>query len=800
VHTVPGHLQILLSWGCGICCLVWRFMWPGFLLTLLYSLASIGLPWCVSPAWGEAASRAALAPPVASMQEGLHAFQRGDFTQAIANWHEAVSEYARMRQPQAHSRALIHLARAYEALGHYDQAQAHLRIALQLLEGTTEQTQRARILGDLSQLALARGEIAEAERLVREALLLVHDLSDAGLSATLLHVRGNVFMAQQQPQEALAVYRDSAAFAQRSQHSGMVARAFAHAALAAERAGQVQVAMALLEETQESLRQAESSHATAYDYLLVGHLYHRLAAADAALVLRAAGAFRAAAEIAHTLQDARALTYAWGYLGRLYEDEQRYQEALELTRRAILAAQQVHMPEALYLWQWQSGRLLRALGHLQPAIAAYSRAVDTVQTLRTAPLHAYGSTFTSFRTAVRPLYFELADLFLHRAAALEAQKQEAAYPQYEIYLYQARAVIEQFKAAELQDYFGDACVAAAQPRTTVIERVSPDAVIVYPILLPHRTDILVSFPTGLQRITIPVPGPQLEQRVHIFRNALEDRDPLRYRQHAQQLYTWLIRPLEADLAAWHIQTLVFVPDGALRALPLAALHDGQRFLIEKYALAITPSLTLTDPRPLPRRNLRVLAVGLADAVADFPPLPRVPDELHSIQQLYGGPILLDQAFSLERLDETLQQGQFGILHIASHGYFAPEAAQSFLLTAQGKLTLAQLAQVIGRLRFRDQPLELLTLSACETARGDDRAALGLAGIAIQAGARSALATLWLVEDEAAAVLMTEFYRHLQVSGMSRVQSLQLAQLTLLRHQQYTDPFFWAPFLLINNWL
>jgi CHAT domain-containing protein/uncharacterized protein HemY len=694
-----------------------------------------------------------------------------------------------MQQPPARTRALIHLARAYEALGHYGQAQAHLRVALQLAEDTADRTQRARILGNLSQLALARGQVAEAERIVSEALSQAHDLDDTGLTATLLYIRGNVFMAQQQPQEALAVYRDSAAFAQRVQHSGMAARAFAHAALAAERDGQAQVAMTLLEETQEHLRQATPSHATAYDYLLVGRLYHRLAATDSALVLRAAAAFRSAAGMAHTLKDPQALAYAWGYLGRLYEEEQRYQEALDLTRRAVLAAQQVHIPESLYLWQWQTGRLLRALGHLQPAIAAYSRAVDTVQTLRTAPLHGYGSAFASFRTAVGPLYFELADLYLRRAAALEAPEQEAVHPQYEIYLHQARATIERFKTAELQDYFGDK-----------IERVSPEAVIVYPILLPDRTDILVSFPTGLQRITVPVPGPQLERRVRIFRNALEDRDPLRYRQHAQQLYTWLIRPLEADLAAQHIQTLVFVPDGALRALPLAALYDGQRFLIEKYALAITPSLTLTDPRPLPQDNVQLLAAGLAEAVADFPPLPRVPGELRSIQQLYGGPILLDQAFSPERLDSTLRQGEFSIVHIASHGYFAPEAAQSFLLTAQGKLTMAQLAQVVGRLRFRDQPLELLTLSACETARGDDRAALGLAGIAIQAGARSALATLWLVEDEAAAVLMKEFYRHLRVPGMSRAQALQQAQLMLLMDQQYGDPFFWAPFLLINNWL
>src|SRR5262249_38560550 len=154
---------------------------------------------------------------------------------------------------------------------------------------------------------------------------------------------------------------------------------------------------------------------------------------------------------------------------------------------------------------------------------------------------------------------------------------------------------------------------------------------------------------------------------------------------------WLIRPLEADLAAWPIQTIVLVPDGALRLLPLAALHDGQRFLIEKYALAVTPSLTLTEPRPLAQDKPPVLAVGLSEAVAGFAPLLRVEEELHSIQQLYGGRILLNQAFSPASLAHTLQQGHFGMVHIATHGHFDAEANHSFLLTDQGKLTLSQLA-------------------------------------------------------------------------------------------------------------
>ena len=242
------------------------------------------------------------------------------------------------------------------------------------------------------------------------------------------------------------------------------------------------------------------------------------------------------------------------------------------------------------------------------------------------------------------------------------------------------------------------------------------------------------------------------------------------------------------MAAGHIQTIVFVPDGALRLLPLAALHDGQQFLVEKYALAITPSLTLTEPRPLPPGKVQVLAAGVSSAVAGFPPLPRVAEELYRVQRLYGGIVLLEQDFSPERFDTTLRQGAFGIVHIAAHGQFAAEAAESSLLTAHGKLTMERLAQIVGRLRFRDRPLELLTLSACETASGDDRAALGLAGIALQAGARSAVATLWLVHDEAAAVLMEVFYRSLQVPGVSRARPCNRPSVLCSRTPRMPIPF------------
>jgi CHAT domain-containing protein len=233
---------------------------------------------------------------------------------------------------------------------------------------------------------------------------------------------------------------------------------------------------------------------------------------------------------------------------------------------------------------------------------------------------------------------------------------------------------------------------------------------------------------------------------------------------------------------------------------MAALHDGQRYLVEKYALGVTPGLSLTDPRPLSRDGLRVLALGVTDPVQGFAPLPNVSSELEALRTLFGGTTLLNEAFRVSTLERELKTRPVTILHIASHGYFGNDARQNYVLSFDGKLTMDRLDQVVGLLRFRDDPLELLTLSACDTAAGDDRAALGLAGVAIKAGARSALATLWSVNDDVSSRLVAEFYRQLKDPSVSRVVALQKAQLKVLADPRYDHPGFWSPFLLINNWL
>lgn len=246
--------------------------------------------------------------------------------------------------------------------------------------------------------------------------------------------------------------------------------------------------------------------------------------------------------------------------------------------------------------------------------------------------------------------------------------------------------------------------------------------------------------------------------------------------------------------------MVFVPDGPLGTVPMAALHDGHQFLISRYQIAVTPSLSLTDPRPIKQEGARLLSMGMTQAVQGFPGLPYVGDELRDIGQLFPGPVLLNGDFRLANMEMELKNEPFSMVHIASHGQFDGNVSESFLLAYDERFSMDRLSEYVGLFRFRDEPLDLLVLSACETAAGDDRAALGLAGVAVRAGARSALATLWNVNDPASYELIVEFYRQLRSPHVSRAAALQAAQLKLVGDMRYEHPCYWAPFLLINNWL
>lgn len=296
--------------------------------------------------------------------------------------------------------------------------------------------------------------------------------------------------------------------------------------MAGAQQGQPQGARTRLDMALEPMRDIGPSHDKAYGLINIGlasgGLHVSLPGDHAALTLRAAEALHAAALVASALNDQRARSYAWGHLGKLYEEARRDDAALQLTRQALCAAQQVQAPESLYRWQWPTGRLLKALGHLDEAIGSYRRAVETLQSFRQEMVLGYGSGRVSFRQTVGPVYFGLVDLLLQRAASLQDRLQ------YEPYLVEAREAVELCKAVELQDYLQDDCVDTTRSKVAQLEGVTQGAVGVYPILLPDRMELLRSLPDGLQRFTVPVGVEALTQEVREFRLMLEKRTTRAY--------------------------------------------------------------------------------------------------------------------------------------------------------------------------------------------------------------------------------------------------------------------------------
>ena len=736
--------------------------------------------------------------PDTLMTQGLQAYQRGSFDQALAAWKQAADLYERDGKVGEQSRALAQAAQASESLGQVSQALQQLELALTLAQQTGDRARIAAVMESLGRTYLAARKPDAAVQYLTQALAMAQADGDRRLIAAIHNDLGIAHVAQQHDADALAAFATSAQEAQAAGDRPLTVRAHINAARMALKLNQPDHARNWLDLAFDTLKDFEPSHDKAMNLIQVGLGYQQLRASmpamDAPLLLRAAGVLLEATTVAEHVGDARTRSYAEGYLGHLYETEHRYDEALQLTRRAVFSAQSANAPESLFRWQWQLGRLLAATGKLDEAIASYGHATTTLRPIRMEVASAWGNDSFAGEDSVRALYFELADLLLHRAS-LTDDSQGA-----EQYLRRARDAIETYKAAELRDYFRDDCVDTLQARITKLDRLAAGTAVVYPIVFADRLELLVSLPNGLKRLSIPVSSATLTQEVRAFRRTVEKRTTREYLPHAQQLYAWLIRPLEPDLASFRIDTLVFIPDGPLRTVPMAALHDGGQFLIEKFAVATTPGLNLTDPKPIDRDKVRLLTSGLTQAVQGFPSLPFVEDEINAIRTLYQGDQLLNAEFSTPRLEQELKDHPYGILHIATHGWFASDTAQSYLLTYNGKLTINELDRLIGLFRYRKDPLELLTLSACQTGIGDDRSALGLAGVAIKAGARSALATLWFINDEASATLVSEFYRQLRNPTQSKAQALQQAQQKLLADRVYEHPAYWSPFLLLNNWL
>lgn len=552
---------------------------------------------------------------------------------------------------------------------------------------------------------------------------------------------------------------------------------------------------------------------------------------------------------ARTSADQRSESYALGYLAQVSAQRGELTEATNLTRQALMLAQEQNINgdarEIAYLWQSQLGSLLKQQGEVEGAIAAYGAAFNTLQSLRN-DLNANASAVQfDFLREVKPVYVALADLLLQSDLngedlnslllsnpSLVPEKGITKTPNNRLAL--ARRVMESLQLAELDNFFQDPCSQEAEVAVE-IDDLDAEAAVIYPFILRDRLELIIALPgQPLRQTAVPIRESEVNDTLdqlydyldnptvnNSARNILStsNPNPQELKENLEktlpllsQLYDWLIEPWQAELANPDIKHLVFVLNGRLQKLPVAALYDGKQYLVEQYGISLAPSLQLINPQTLSQEDIKVLAAGVSEQVTVgdqiFPPLVNVPNELAQIKGAFpASQKFLNADFTAETI-QTQLQADFPVVHLATHGLFSSDPENSFIVTGDGnKIGMSELSTLLQAGEANE--LQLLVLSACETATGDERAVLGLAGVAVRSGARSTLATLWAVEDASAAEVMGQFYQQLK-QGKPKLDALRTAQLKLVNSLQANPPFeelqslpphpyYWAPYVLVGNW-
>ncbi|MEH2229165.1 MAG: CHAT domain-containing protein [Nostoc sp.] len=734
---------------------------------------------------------------------------QGQTEAALSTWQSAAKIYQRLDDTSALVRDRVNQAQAMQALGNYLQADKTLTSVREILQKQPDSPIKATGLYNLGNVRRSLGYLEDSQEILEKSYSVARQVKDAIAQSNALLSLGNTARAQiytqlslgnssrakDYTQIAIQFYQQAAQIASAKPTIRLLAQLNLLRLLVEQK--EFSTAKALLPQIQSQIDSLPPSR-TAVNYRinfaqsLSKMTQNSVGPKDVAKMLAQA------VQVAKSLKDERTESYALGTLGGLYEQSGQLADAKSLTQQALVKAESIDAQDIAYQWHWQMGRVLQKQSNIPAATDAYNQAYNALKSLRNDLVAINPDVQFSFRESIEPVYRQYVDLLL--------QLPENTFQKPDN-LIQARQVIESLQLAELDNFFRSPCLLPRIDLDKLVEK-EKSTVVIYPIILDNRLEIITRLPgqDTISRKTTKVAKDVLENTVEQLQKDLPiaSREP-DVKQHSQQLYDWLIKPIESDLANADIISLVFVLDGSLRNIPMAILYNRQqhKYLIEKYAISLMPGLQLLDPKPLHNVRLNALIAGVEQERLiegkSFPELSNVTQELKLVQsEVKSTKELLNQQFTKANLQKQIQSTSFSVVHLATHGQFSSDIEQTYILTWDSLLRVRELDNLLrARGENRRGTIELLVLSACKTATGDKRATLGLAGVAVRAGARSTLATLWTVDDEFTSDFMGELYRQLD-ARVTKAQALQRAQLAILAKEN--RPYFWAPYVLLGNWL
>lgn len=753
-------------------------------------LLKLGLIFVIAALWVHSPINAEPTLETSEEQNSSSELRRSNnLVRAAEDLQKRADIYSDLSQTKREIETLLELSRIYIRLGRYNFALEELKRILTLSPSKSELAVAQKILGN-AYSGLGRYEQAITyyksslkKTPVRSQLSILNNLigvlnnrieSQSALAREVrIESEANEYLAQAERDRTLALeYAERALALSQSETSISAIRAL----IDWNRQWQQELSPKYLDRGRRILEKLPSSRSLVYSLINWAKIdfNNRISWLEKA------------ERIAKVIADERAESYVFLEMGYYYQDTQDIEKALDYAKKAQFKAQLSSTYDSLYRSQSLTGKLYRQIGNKNAAMVSYQGAIASIDTVYQNAIKTQSRQITiiEFEQEIEPVYRETLELILENSQDDRATLNEALL------------VYDKLRLAQLRSYFGDNCFEVNREdfsNQTLLE--DKNAVLVNSIILDNEVFFILQLSDGrILKSNKKISAQRLEELAKQWNKNLNDSSDWDFRSGSSFFYELIIKPFEAELAQVNPQVLVFINDGILRNLPMAALYDGERFLAQKWASVSSLGLNFTSTSRK-RKDFEALVFGLEDSPQGWSRLDNVEQETTFVRDLLGGDKFLNSQFTVDNLTNQLKENDdYSVLHLATHGYFGGTSETSFILAYDRKISAAKLEDILLK---SDRVIELLVLSACETAVGNDRALLGLAGIAARSGVASTLGSLWQVRDDEQSETVEAFYTQIEINNVNKAIALQQVQVEKITN--FAHPQQWAALNLIGDW-
>ncbi|BAZ47150.1 TPR repeat-containing protein (plasmid) [Chondrocystis sp. NIES-4102] len=485
-----------------------------------------------------------------------------------------------------------------------------------------------------------------------------------------------------------------------------------------------------------------------------------------------------AEKIAESMKDYSILAYSKLELASYYNNIGDLDTALKYAHQTQLVSQNSFIYDSLYKAYWLSAQIYHKQNNFEFSLIAYENAISTLNQINKIKYSGDYQLSVDFKLKVRPIYEEVIKLIIKKKKVTDEDVNKII------------SIYNNLKYSELQNFFGDECFELLKSKGSYIQK---DQAVFYSIILDNEIYLILKTLTKFKVHKLPIDKTALDNLLLNWQANLNTGFNWEFQAQSFEIYNLLILPFETDIDA-NIKTLVFVHDGILRNLPMATLFDGEKYLVERWAIASSLGFNFNVSKKL--ETSKILIFGLSQPkIEGWSDLPGVNSEIEAIYSLLKneGKKYLNEEFTVNKFkQELLSDNNYSVVHLATHGSFSNDPKKSFILFYDRKINILQFSDILSN--NINNGIDLLVLSACETSKGNERALLGLAGIAAKHGISSTLGSFWLVEDEKQKEIIEKFYYYWRVKKMDKANALRKAQLDYI--SQFSHPKVWAALNLI----